>query len=369
MIKIRFLQSQLIFEGDLTISEVSDHAKEVLSFLKKSSINELIVDLSGVENIDSSGVAFLDEIKKNGEKRSVNIVLTGEKSSIKRAIEEFSSKKLDQAVRKTKAPFFEILGEKVFSRLNHLKEAVILISDSFYYSITGLVKKKGMRKGEFYNQCMLLGMNSFPIVTIIGFLIGFIIALQSAAQLRQFGAGIYIADLIAISMTREMGPIMTAIVFAGRSGSSIAAEIATMVVTEETDALKSMGLSPVKYVLVPKIYAMTVSVPLLTVYSMVIGILGAMLVGVTYLGLGVEPFYNQVINALILKDVVTGLVKSLVFSWIIVMVAAHFGFRVKGGAEGVGRATTASVVVSIFLVIVADSILGLIFYFGQGIKF
>jgi len=368
MTDIKFLQSEIIISGDFVISGISEIGNNLLSFLHKYQGKELTINLSTVGKIDSSGVVLLDELAAIAEKKSINLIISGESDHIRESRKIFSSESTSFE-NKTKISLFYIIGDKVEATWQNIKDAFTLTADAFFYAATGLVKKKGMRKGEFLNQCMLLGMNSMPIVTIIGFLIGFILALQSAAQLRQFGAGIYIADLIAISMTREMGPIMTAIVFAGRSGSSIAAEIATMVVTEETDALKAMGLSPVKYVLVPKIYAMTVSVPLLTVYSMVIGILGAMLVGVTYLGLGVEPFYNQVLQALIIKDVITGLVKSVVFAWIIVMVGAYFGFRVKGGSEGVGKATTASVVVSIFLVILADSILGLIFYFGKGFNF
>jgi phospholipid/cholesterol/gamma-HCH transport system permease protein len=229
--------------------------------------------------------------------------------------------------------------------------------------------EKNQRKGEFINQSMLIGMDAFPIVALIAFLIGFILALQSAAQLRQFGAAIYVADLIAISMTREMGPLITAIIFAGRSGSAIASELATMVVTEETDALKSMGLNPIGYVLAPKIYAITVMMPLLTVLSVIIGIVGAMVIGYTYLDIGPQAFYQEVMTVLLLRDIVTGLIKSLIFAWIIVLTGAFYGFRVKGGSEGVGRATTASVVASIFLVIVADSILGMIFYFGRGLQY
>jgi phospholipid/cholesterol/gamma-HCH transport system permease protein len=157
--------------------------------------------------------------------------------------------------------------------------------------------------------------------------------------------------------------LITAIIIAGRSGSAIAAEIATMVVSEETDALKSMGLNPIRYNLVPKIHAISMMMPLLTILSMILGIMGAMLIGITYLDIGLKPFYSQVVNALVLKDIVTGLVKSIVFSWIIVITAAAYGFRARGGAADVGRATTASVVTSIFLVILADSVLGLIFYF------
>ena len=365
---IQAVHTKLIIQGDMTIQELSSKAGQVLSYVQSFQESELTIDVSGVTSIDSSGVALIDRILAVAGDKGIEASVYGETAHVAQARKLFSPAGERKSSVDERDGLLARIGDGMHHVGQHVQDAFILCADAFYYSVTGLFHKKGMRKGEFYNQCMLLGMNSMPIVTIIGFLIGFIIALQSAAQLRQFGAGIYIADLIAISMTREMGPIMTAIVFAGRSGSSIAAEIATMVVTEETDALKTMGLSPVKYVLVPKIYAITASVPLLTVYSMVIGIIGAMLVGITYLGVGIEPFYNQVINALIIRDVITGVVKSFVFAWIIVLVAAYYGFRVKGGAEVVGRATTASVVVSIFLVIVADSILGLIFYFGQGLN-
>ncbi|RQW07982.1 ABC transporter permease, partial [candidate division KSB1 bacterium] len=159
----------------------------------------------------------------------------------------FSSRRLVAPEQQEPLPFFERVGMWALKVWSTVLNVLYLVSDAFYFAIIQLFSRKGIRKGEFTNQCMLIGMNAFPIVALISFLIGFILALQSAAQLRQFGASIYVADLVSISMTREMGPIMTAILFAGRSGSSIAAEIATMVVTEETDALKSMGLNPVRY--------------------------------------------------------------------------------------------------------------------------
>jgi len=202
-------------------------------------------------------------------------------------------------------------------------------------------------------------------VVLIAFLIGFILALQSAAQLRQFGANIYVADLIAIAMVSEMGPLITAILVAGRSGSAITAEIATMKVSEEIDALTVMGVDPIPYLIVPKLYALVITLPLLTVFANIIGILGGAIIGVTYLDISIYPFFKEVFSVLRYKEIITGLVKSLSFSIIILLTATYFGFKVKGGAEGVGRVTTASVVASIFFVIVADSILGLIFYFGE----
>jgi len=188
-------------------------------------------------------------------------------------------------------------------------------------------------------------------------------ALMSAYQLKQFGANIFIANLVGVSMTRELGPLMTAIIVAGRSGSSIAAEISTMTVTEEVDALKTMGIRPLSYLVIPKVYAITIAQPLLTVLADFLGILGGFLVAIIYLDLSAVAFIQQLLQSMVLKDIWTGLVKSVVFAWMIVVVACYKGFIVKGGAEGVGRVTTSSVVTSIFLVIVADCFFSVLFYF------
>ena len=190
------------------------------------------------------------------------------------------------------------------------------------------------------------------------------VALQSAAQLRQFGANIFIADLVGIAMTAEMGPLMTAILLAGRIGSATAAEIATMTITEEVDALKTMGIHPLRYLVVPRFLAITITQPLLTVVANLLGILGGFVIAVTYLDLSASVFGHQLLDALRVKDLMTGLVKSIAFGWIIVFVGAHRGFQVRGGAEGVGLATTSSVVQAIFMVIAADAFFSLIFYFG-----
>jgi phospholipid/cholesterol/gamma-HCH transport system permease protein len=359
-----------LFEGPLVLSSSTNlfhQAKELLSGFHGKT---LVLDLTRVTRIDTAGVALIEHILHRTEKRNVGCRVEGAPSRVAKALKIFSlGGRIAAGERRERKPFFEGVGERILDHVERLRYFSLLLSDTAVYAVTGLVKRKGMRKGEFINQCMLIGMNALPIIALISFLIGFILALQSAAQLRQFGASIYVADLVAISMTREMGPIMTAVILAGRSGSAIASEIATMVVTEETDALKSMALNPLKYVLVPKVYAITLTAPMLTIISIVVGISGALLIGVTYLDISLVPFFNETIQALVFRDIVTGLVKSLVFAWIIVITGAYYGFRVKGGAEGVGRVTTASVVASIFYVVLADSILGLIFYFGQGLEF
>ncbi|HHE46164.1 MAG TPA: ABC transporter permease, partial [Bacteroidetes bacterium] len=241
-------------------------------------------------------------------------------------------------------------------------ELLLLISESVYWTVIALWRGDGHRRGAVEAQALTIGVGALPVVAMVSFLVGLIMALQSAEQLRQFGANIFVADLIAISMTREMGPLMTAILLSGRSGSAIAAEIATMQVNEEIDALRTMGLNPIRYVVVPKIWGILLTAPLLAIMAVVIGIGGGLIIAVVSLDLTARAFLTEVASALYLKDLISGFVKSLVFAALIVILAAYFGFRVKGGAEGVGRVTTTSVVVSLFAVIVADAILGLLFY-------
>jgi phospholipid/cholesterol/gamma-HCH transport system permease protein len=364
--RIQWSGIDMMLEGELTLPHVSHLIREAEKILRSKAGQEVTFDLSLVSKIDTAGVVLLESIEEICRQMHIRTQRINEPPFVKRTIEAFTKKTAAEPQRgKIRPKSFEQFGDILYEFGHQIHDLFYLVADTFYYSFGNLFSKHGRRKGEFLNQLLLIGMNALPIVSLVSFLIGLILALQSAAQLRQFGAAIYVADLIAISMAREMGPIMTAIMLAGRSGSAITSEIATMVVTEETDALKSMALNPIQYVLVPKFYAMTVAMPLLTMMSVIIGIIGAFVVALTYLDIGIEPFFNQVANALFLKDIITGLIKSLVFAWLIVLLGAYHGFRVRGGAAEVGKATTASVVSSIFAVILADSVLGLLFYFGQ----
>jgi phospholipid/cholesterol/gamma-HCH transport system permease protein len=207
-----------------------------------------------------------------------------------------------------------------------------------------------------------IGVNSVPIVGVITFFVGLIIAMQAAYQLKRFGATIYVADLVGVSMTRELGPLITAIIIAGRSGSAIAAELGTMKVGEELDALKTMALNPVGFLVVPRTLAMIIVLPCLTVLADFLGIAGGFVLAITNLKLSFVAYFNQTATAILLKDFITGLVKSFFFAIIIAQIGAYEGFSVQGGAEGVGKSTTASVVVSIFMIIVADLLFTSLFY-------
>ena len=330
----------------------------------KTSPQEIILDFSDTLKIDSGGVAVISQLRALAKQYNCQIAIQNCPREILNTIETFQLPQLTAEQPEMKKSFFEKSGEVFYNGFLHFNQSVLLFANIFYWSIVSFFKTKLRRKGEVVHQSILIGVNALPIIALIAFLIGLILALQSAAQLRQFGANIYVADLVAVALISEMGPLITAIMVAGRSGSAIAAEFATMQVSEEIDALKVMGIDPIPYLVVPKLYSSILTLPLLTIFANLIGILGGLVIGITYLDLDVISFYNEVMGAIRYKEIITSLVKSFCFAVIIVITAAYFGLRARGGAEEVGRATTTSVVVSIFMVIAVDSLLGLLFYFG-----
>lgn len=254
------------------------------------------------------------------------------------------------------------IGRKIIGTLNHLTNFSYLVKDALYWTFVAPLKGNPISWQNTAYQMVKMGVNSIPIVTIITFSVGLIIAMQSAYQLERFGASIYVADLVAVSITRELGPLITAIILTGRSGSAIAAELGTMKVSEEIDALQTMGINPVRFLIVPRFLALAVMVPCLTLIADVMGILGGFALATTALHIDFTRFFIQTINALIFKDLLTGLIKSFFFALIIAGVGCYQGSIVKGGAEGVGKSTTQSVVSSIFLIILADMVFTMIFY-------
>ena len=209
------------------------------------------------------------------------------------------------------------------------------------------------------------GVDGLPIVSLISLLLGLILAFMSSLQLKQFGAGIYVASLVGVAMVRELGPIMTAILVAGRSGSAFAAEIGTMIVNEEVDALAVMGFDTTRFLIVPKVIASMLVVPLLSLYASIFGILGGMIIGVTGLDLSVYTYAKQTMDSIDTFGVVSSLIKAAVFAMIIAGIGCQRGTQVRGGAEAVGAATTSAVVSAIFLIIVCDSAFAIILYYIQ----
>ena len=220
-----------------------------------------------------------------------------------------------------------------------------------------------LRLGRAVHQAMAVGVEAIPIVSLISFFVGMIFGLQSAYQLRKLGALQFVADAVAIAITRELGPLMTAIMVIGRSGSSFAAEIGTMKVNEEIDALETMALKPVHFLVAPKFLAMILMLPCLTTWADFMGVTGGALFGVSSAGFTWASYFNRTLDALVLRDVTTGLIKSVMFGMVITAVGCQEGFSTGLGSEQVGRSTTSAVVKSIFLVILVDLVFTALFYF------
>ena len=360
MANLKLESSKLIVAGVLDRNTVPELQREAHHLLRRGEVQNL--DLSGIESLDSAGVAFLECLKKDLEEENPQLTVIAAPLPILKIMRTFADKAVEVEKPAT-ASIFESLGQKMEDAWLELKDAVLLCSELFWWSIVGMFDRKGQKKGSFTSAGVQLGYDALPVVALLSFIIGFILSLQSAAQLKIYGGNVFLPDLLAITMVREMGPLITAVIVAGRSGSAIASEIATMQVSEEIDALRMMALNPIRYVVVPKFHAITVVMPLLVVFSIIVAEIGGVLIGLQMLDLSIATFITRSIDIISLKDIVISLSKSTVFAWLIVIIGAHYGFRVKGEAEGVGKATTASVVASIFAVIITDALFSL-FYLG-----
>jgi phospholipid/cholesterol/gamma-HCH transport system permease protein len=251
-----------------------------------------------------------------------------------------------------------LLQSWMFHWVSYVGELAILFGQTCYWIVTPPFKPY-----RFLVQAKRVGPGSFFIAAMVAFFIGMIIALQMAYLMVQLSAEIYIPSVIALSLTRELAPVLTALIVAGRVGAGMTAEIGSMVVTEQVDALKAFAVNPVRYLVVPRFLALVLMLPLLTIFADLIGIYGGYIICVGKLSINGTMYWNMVFEALKLKDILTGLMKSLVFATIIAIVGCHQGLRVRGGADGVGNATTTSVVRSFILIIAMDCAFTFIFYF------
>ncbi len=254
--------------------------------------------------------------------------------------------------------FFIDLGRRIISFLYFCGGLANLTLQTVY-----LTFKPPYKYEPIIVQCKKAGYESFPVVSVIALFIGFVFALQSAYFMQRLGSEMYIASLVALAIVRELGPVITALVVAGRVGAAHTAELGSMQVTEQIDALETLATNPVKYLVVPRFISLSLMLPVLTLYADIIGILGSYLICVFKLGITSSMYLNITFNALVYKDLFTGLFKAWIFGMIIALVSCYEGFNVQGGAEGVGKATTRSVVITFLMIIAADCLFTALFYF------
>jgi phospholipid/cholesterol/gamma-HCH transport system permease protein len=253
-------------------------------------------------------------------------------------------------------------GALALDSLAYIGSLVELTWRSAYVTFVGPFRGQRFRPQRAVHQAMAVGFEAIPILSLISFLFGLIMALQTGHELKKFGMMQIVADAVAVSVLRELGPLITAIVVIGRSGSAFAAEIGTKKVTEEVDALRTMAFDPVAFLVAPKFLAMLLMVPALTVWADLMGVVGGSIFGVSAAGFTFQSYFRRSLDAIVLSDIYTGLAKSVLFGMVVTAVGCREGFGTGAGAEEVGRSTTSAVVTSIFLVVVVDLIFTTLFY-------
>lgn len=258
-----------------------------------------------------------------------------------------------------------IVGSRFLGLISDITGVLALFTDTLCALILGPFKRRAVSRQSIFHQMVFAGVQSVVIVFFISLFTGIVIAMQSAYQLKQLGAVIYVAPMVSISMARELGPVFTALVVAGRVGSAITAELGSMKVSEQIEALETLALDPVRFLVAPRFLALLIMVPCLTVMSNLVGILGGLIVGVFNLGLNPYRYMMFSFDFMTWKDIWTGLVKSGAFAIIIALMSCYIGLNTRGGAEGVGKSTTLSVVASFILIILFDCILTGIFFFAN----
>ena len=244
-----------------------------------------------------------------------------------------------------------------------MKKYLTLNGQILYWLLVGPARGQPFKFFQVIRQMMRIGAKALPMAALTSFSIGLTLAMQGAHELRRMGAEIYVPDLVSVSLLRELGPLLIAVIVIGRSGSAVTAELGTMKVSEEIEALQVMAINPIRFLVVPRFLAMVIMLPVLTVFGNYVGMLGGWTICHYALEMNTATYVMRSVEASRLGDLYTGLLKSLVFGWLVITIACHAGLEVEGGAEGVGTATTASVVYSILAVLVANAILTSLFFF------
>lgn len=353
----------LSIQGRMDADHAGDMIRGVRALLDQGVPSSLTVDLGQVSYLDDFGSLVLLELREAMAKANRGFYLRNVSETIDRVLSVFRFDQVsgDVVLAKKSGPnVFERMGDATLGHIHDLRYMVSFLGSVCMALLYVLRHPRSLRKEETLLTMQKTGFDALPIVGLISVLLGMILAFMSSVQLKQFGADLYVASLVAVAMVRELGPVMTAIIVAGRSGSSFAAEIGTMKVSEEVDALFTMGFDPTRFLVMPKLIAVTVMVPILTMFADLFSIAGGMLVGVFMLDLTPNAYLSETVRFLAPRDIVWSFVKSAVFAMLIAWIGCLRGFQVRGGADSVGQATTSAVVSSLFLIILADSFFAVI---------
>ena len=323
---------------------------------------ELVIDAAGVTAMDTSGAWLLHRTIRALEARGRVVRVQGLRPAFSDLLQLVGSRAPATRIPSAAAPgVLEGIGRQTWDHLVGSFGLLGFLGECAVGFVRALAHPQRIRWRTILYNVQTAGFEALPITGLLSFLLGIVIAYQGAEQLRRFGANIYIADLVGLSMVRELSPLITAIIVAGRSGSAYTAQIGTMKVTEEIDALRTIGVAPMDQLVLPKLFTLIVALPLLTVYTDAMGVLGGMVMARAQLDVSFLTFLDRLDHAVTMKSYLLGVGKAPVFAAIIALVGCYRGFQVSGSAESVGRQTTVSVVQSIFLVLLGDALFSVAF--------
>lgn len=350
-------------EGDWSIRRLQEAERDVAS-ADYPDAGRLVLDGSALQRMDTAGAWLLVRLADNLRERGLTVETTGfgddEESVFRLAAAGLESGR-GLAPRESRPPPVERLGRYTASKIVPLFAFLTFCGDVFVSLARCFLHVGRFRAQQIAAHVYTGGYRAVPITGLLSFLMGVVIAYQGAVILKYYGADIFTVDLVALSMARELSPLITAIIVAGRTGSAYTAQIGTMNVTEEVDALRTIGVGPMEYLVLPRLMALLIALPLLTVFCVLMGILGGFFMTWIQLGIGVNAFVERLDYALTFKSFTLGMIKAPVFAVIIALVGCYQGFNVRGGAESVGRHTTICVVQSLFLVISVDALFSIYF--------
>jgi phospholipid/cholesterol/gamma-HCH transport system permease protein len=353
---------QLALSGHWTALGTGELDRHKLEAIKPPA-GAIVVDGAGVDSLDTVGARVLQNLLGRLRDEGHDVQLRGWSPRNTQLLEIAAQRREAPPPPPAEHGVAERAGRASVRIGEHSRDLLTFIGESAVAFAGSIARPSRMRWRPILYNIRTAGFDALPIVGLLAFLLGIVVSYQAATQLRKYGADIFVADLVGLSMVREFAPLITAIIVAGRSGSAYAAQIGTMSVTEEIDAMRTLGIVPIELLVLPKVIALSIALPLLTVFADVLGILGGMLMARGQLGMSFDSFFDRITDAVSVTSYMLGIGKAPVFAGIIAVVGCFQGFRTHGGADSVGRHTTRSVVQSIFLVIVADSLFSIAFSF------
>jgi phospholipid/cholesterol/gamma-HCH transport system permease protein len=323
----------------------------------------LAVDASELESIDGAGIALLLSLQRRQKEQNAQFLINGLKADFQKLLDSSTLDGLAEA--KPAKPAFVSIAEDVgmasYGILQDIKVQIDFLGELAYKLFTSLIRPWKIHWSDMFYLAEKAGADAIGIISLLGFLIGLILAFQSAVAMAMFGAQIYVADLVVLVMFKEMGPLISAFILASRSGSAYAAEIGTMKVNEELDALHTFGMDPVRYLVVPRVMALVLVLPLLTLFNNLFSMLGAQMV-MGMLGFSATVFWDRVTATAGLSELFSGLVKTYVFAFCIAMIGCLRGLHTGKGASAVGDSATSAVVTCIVMIVIVDGVFAVIYY-------